>query len=214
MMFKQSRQEVVEICLTLADSGYLAGTGGNVALRPDPRHFLVTPSGIDYYTMSAQDICVLRLADKQQVDGEKSPSVEAGLHANVLTARPDCTASIHTHQPVASAYSLLDIALGVEGQESITTLGENIPCVPYAPSGTGWLAKRVGQVFNETTHACFIRNHGVVCVGQDAHQAMQRVVTLEAVCAAYFRASTAGSSTVSAATAALIEQTLSAFLKT
>lgn len=186
MMFQHAREEVVSTCLTLADRGYLAGTGGNVALRADQEHFLVTPSGMDYYTMGPADICVIRLQDKALVEGDSMPSVEAGLHANVLNARPDCRASIHTHQPIASAYTLLAIPLVVEDVAHRLTIGAEIPCVAYAPSGTGLLAKKVGKAFNEFTHTCLMRNHGVVCVGEDVDEAIERVATLEAACAAFF----------------------------
>ncbi len=209
MMFHQDRDVVVETCVKLADMGYLAGTGGNLALRVDKEHFLVTPSATDYYTMGPEDICVLRMADTNQVEGEKSASVEAGLHARVLAARPDCTTSLHTHQPIASAYTLLDMALDVQDAEAVALLGKTIPCISYAPSGTGWLAKGVGRAFDSPNHACLMRNHGIVCVGTDIQQAIQRVVTLEAACADFFRAALSRGSSLSAATAALIEQTLS-----
>lgn len=209
MMFQQARQRVVDTCLELADQGYLAGTGGNVALRADEAHFLVTPSGTDYYLMTAADICVLRLSDKKQVDGETGPSVEAGLHANVLLARPDCFASVHTHQPIASAYTLLATPLNIQDRDLKAFLGSEIPCVPYAPSGTAWLAKGVGKAFNDDTHACLMRNHGVVCVGVDERQASERVVALEVACANFFRAASQGNPSLESATAALIDQTLS-----
>ena len=55
---------------TTAFQQFLAGTGGNVALRTDDEHFAVTPSATDYYAMNAADVCIVRLSDKQQVDGE------------------------------------------------------------------------------------------------------------------------------------------------
>lgn len=208
MMFQQARETVVKTSITLADRGYLAGTGGNIALRADQDHFLVTPSGTDYYEMGAEDICVMRLSDRKQVEGETTPSVEAGLHANVLNARPDCDASIHTHQPIASAYTLLAVPLELQDEAFITLLGRTVPCVSYAPSGTGWLARGVSKAFDEETHACLMRNHGVTCVGKDVQQGIERVATLEAACAAWFQERLNGTSPVPAATAALIEQTL------
>lgn len=213
MMFEQAREEVVSTCLELADRGYLAGTGGNIALRVDEKHFLVTPSGVDYYKMGPGDICVLRLADNKQLEGENMASVEAGLHANVLNMRPDCQASIHTHQPIASAYTLLAVPLVVEGVAHRLIIGAEIPCVSYAPSGTAILAKKVGNTFNEFTHVCLMRNHGVVCVGQDIHEAVERVATLEAACAAYFQRCVHGGKAEQGQTEALIKQTLMAELE-
>ena len=186
MRFEATREKVVRTCIELADRGYLAGTGGNVALRADEEHFAVTPSATDYYAMNAAVVCVVRLSDKEQVDGEREASVEAGLHAGGLLARPDCKASVHTHQPIASAYTLLAKPLRVQDSAHQRVLGNTIPCVGYAPSGTGVLAMRVARAVSSNTHAYLMRNHGVVCVGKDADEAMMRVAALESECAAFF----------------------------
>ena len=188
MKFQETRQEVVRACIELADKGYLAGTGGNVALRADDDHFAVTPSATDYYAMSAADVCVVRLSDKAQVEGEREASVEAGLHAGVLLARPECWASVHTHQPIASAYTLLARPLEVRDDRHRLLLGVRVPCVGYAPSGTSLLATRVARTIKPSIHAYLMRNHGVVCVGKNADEAMRRVAALESECAAFFEA--------------------------
>lgn len=188
MKFAETREAVVRTCVALADRGYLAGTGGNVALRADARHFAVTPSATDYYAMRPEDVCLVRLSDRRQVDGKRQASVEAPLHAAVLIARPECDASIHTHQPVASGYTLLGRALEVEDPQHQLLLGPRVPCVGYAPSGTGWLASRIARVVSADIHAYLMRNHGVVCVGTSSEEAMQRVAALESECAAFFEA--------------------------
>ncbi len=184
--FAAVRERVLETCRTLADQGFLAGTGGNVAVRADSEHFCVTPSGTDYYSMEPNDICVLRLADQRQIAGDHKPSVESGLHALVLKARPDCVASIHTHQPVASAYTLLARPLTVVRDTHRRLLGGTVPCAGYAPSGTSWLAGSVAHQVRPDIHAYLMRNHGVVCVGESMERAMERVVALEQACADFF----------------------------
>ena len=210
MMFQQARETVVKTCINLADRGYLAGTGGNMALRAGEDHMLVTPSGVDYYTMGPGDICVIRLADREQVEGEMEASVEAGMHARILSARPDCLASVHTHQPIASAYTLLAVSLFIENVALRQLLGTEVPCVAYAPSGTGLLARNVGKVFNPNTHACLMRNHGVVCVGTDIDEAVSRVAALESACADFFRMNQVPLQQEREQTGTLIRQTLQA----
>ena len=120
------------------------------------------------------------------MDGERRASVEAGLHAGVLSARPECAASIHTHQPIASAYTLLAKPLEVREPGHRSLLGRQVPCVGYAPSGTSWLASRVARAVRPDIHAYLMRNHGVVCIGEDSSEAMRRVAALESECAAFF----------------------------
>lgn len=186
MKLSVAREQVLATCLELADLGYLAGTGGNVALRIDADRFAVTPSATDYYAMTPADVCVVRLADGAQVDGALQASVESGLHAEVLRRRSDCSASVHTHQPIASAYTLLSRPLPVRDYDRRQLLGPDVACVGYAPSGTARLARRVARVLQGGSEACLMRNHGVVCVGRDTDHAMRRVAALESEAAAFF----------------------------
>jgi L-fuculose-phosphate aldolase len=184
MNYFQERQSVVDCCLELSRRGYFAATGGNIALRIDSQLIAVTPSAKDYHAMSAVDVCVLRLTDLSQVEGVLAPSVETGLHARVLRARPDMNCSIHTHQPVASACALLGRDLEVPTEQQ-PLLGKRVPVVGYAPSGTGWLSHNVGRAVRPDINAYLMLNHGIVCCGRDADQAMQALDGLESLARAH-----------------------------
>lgn len=187
MTFDQARLKVVSTCVLLADKGYLAGTGGNVACRIDDKYFAITPSATDYYAMSPEDICVLRLDDLTVVAGDRRPSVEHRLHAHVLRVRRDCDVSIHTHQPIASAYTLLGRDLKVLDPRHRAILGPKAAHVGYAPSGTNWLASRLGKTLQPDINAYLMRNHGVVCCGPTLDETVTRVEALEAACITFFR---------------------------
>jgi L-fuculose-phosphate aldolase len=187
MMFDRVRQEVVSACRLLADMGYLAGTGGNVACRIDNEHFAITPSATDYFAMRPEDVCVLRLDSLARVAGDRQPSVEHRLHAHVLRIRWDCHASIHTHQPIASAYTLLGRALEIRDQRHRASLGPKAAVVGYAPSGTSWLASRLAKALKPDINAYLMRNHGIVCCGPTMGETIARVEALEAACTMFFR---------------------------
>ena len=186
MKFEQARRDLVAACLELARRGYLAGTGGNLACRADDRHFAVTPSATDYFTMTPEDICVLRLDNLERVEGERRPSIEHRLHACVLRARRDCSATIHTHQPIASAYTLLRRALPIHDPRRRLALGDEAALVGYAPSGTGWLVAKLREALRPTINAYLMRNHGVLCCAPTLAEAVDRVEALEAACAGFF----------------------------
>ncbi|WP_371181557.1 class II aldolase/adducin family protein [Xanthomonas sacchari] len=179
MFAHEQRARVVALCVDLSRRGYLAGTGGNVALRLDAERFAVTPSAIDYLAMRAEDICVVRLADLRQLDGAATPSVETGLHAQVLRRRTDVACSIHTHQPVASACALLGAALAVEDPALQAAIGTRVPMVGYFPSGTGLLAWLLARQLRASSNAYLMRNHGVLCCGRSLEQAVAAVDALE-----------------------------------
>ncbi|WP_457334408.1 class II aldolase/adducin family protein [Rhizobacter sp. P5_C2] len=181
------RQTVVDLCVELSLRGYLAGTGGNIALRIDAERIAVTPSATDYLTMTAADVCVLHLADLAPLEGTKPPSVETGLHARVLQARPDVQCSIHTHQPIASACALLGQALDVPDGPWRQSLGRSVPVVGYAPSGTSWLVARLARSLRPDTHAWLMLNHGVLCCGPSPEAAVQAVEDLETLACMHLR---------------------------
>jgi len=187
MTFNQERCKVVSTCVLLADKGYLAGTGGNVAYRINDEYFAITPSATDYYAMRPEDICVLRLDDLTLVAGDRRPSVEHRLHAHILRVRRDCDASIHTHQPLASAYTLLGRDLEILDPRHRALLGPKAARVGYAPSGTNWLASRLGKTLQPDINAYLMRNHGVVCCGPTLDETVARVEALEAACITFFR---------------------------
>jgi L-fuculose-phosphate aldolase len=186
MNFDQVRSKVVSTCLSLADKGYLAGTGGNVACRVHDDFFAITPSATDYYAMRPEDICVLRLDNLEQVAGDHRPSVEHRLHANVLRLRRDCDASIHTHQPTASAYTLLGRALEIRDPHHQAILGQTATFVSYAPSGTSWLASKLGKKVRPEINTYLMQNHGVVCCGPTLAETVQMVEALEMACITFF----------------------------
>jgi len=182
MMFAQDvRCQILDACRTLADEGFLPGTGGNIAMRVDDQSFAVTPSAADYYTMSPDDVCVLDLKTLKRIDAKRKPSVESGLHARLLRFRPEFVASIHTHQPIASAVALINRPIPIPPQSEGSRLGPIVPVVPYAPSGTWFLARAFEKTLTKSSNGYLLKNHGIVCGGRDIKEAMENVRLLERI---------------------------------
>jgi L-fuculose-phosphate aldolase len=187
MTIEDARRLALQACLDLAGQGFLAGTGGNLAVRAGDGLFVVTPSGRDYYGMVPADLCVLRLDTLEQVEGPYPASVEAGLHARMLRHRPDVAASVHTHQPMASAAALVGEAVPVERPEDRKHLGPQLALVPYGPSGTFLLSRAFGRRIRPDINAYLLRNHGLVLAGADLAAAVANTARVERVCAAFLR---------------------------
>jgi L-fuculose-phosphate aldolase len=189
--FDLARRQVLEACLHLADRGFLPGTGGNLALRVD-EFCAVTPSGMDYYAMRAEDVCMVRLRDLRVVEGERRPTIELRLHAELLARRSDCVASVHTHSPLASACALLGRDLEIADPSLAALLGPRAVHVRYAPSGTGWLVRKLGRALRADCHAYLLANHGAVCCGATLDQAVARAAALEEAAAQFLDRALAG----------------------
>jgi L-fuculose-phosphate aldolase len=185
--FMTERQEIADTCRALADEGYLAGTGGNIGVRVDDGVMAVTPSATDYATMRAEDVVLLDIRTLAVVEGEKTPTIEKGLHARMLAAYPGRRASVHTHQPIASAVALLHEALPWPGERNLATLGSHVALVPYRPSGTGMLVKALAKALRPDVFAYLLASHGVICVGADLKAAIDMVRRIEAAAAIYLR---------------------------
>ena len=174
-----SIDRVVAICRVLLERGYLRATEGNVSVRvPVRKAFAITPSSYDYGTMRPADICVLDY-DLEPLQGELKASIEAGMHAAVYEQRPDVNVIVHTHQPYASALSLVRKPIPALFDEQVRFLGRSVEVVDYAPSGTSFLRRNVRDAVASGANAFILANHGVLVLGGDAQRAVHNMALLE-----------------------------------
>lgn len=186
--FFSFKKEVVEAAQKLTEKGYLMATGGNLSVRiPNRNAMAVTPSNYDYMKMVPDDICVLDL-DLYVLEGERQPSVEAALHAGIYKTRPDVNAVVHTHQVYASALAVLGEPIPALFDEQARFLGRSVEIIPYAPSGTGFLTKRVVKAVRSNNNAYIMKNHGVLCLGHYLERAEHNVEIVEKCSHAYLLA--------------------------
>ena len=133
---------------------------------------LVTPSGMMYEKMVEDDMIVMDL-DGNIIEGTRKPSSDTPAILHIFRERPDINAVIHTHQPYATAVSLIPGL--TEFRVCITALanaaGGNVPITPYSAAGSIDMGidtvKYVGD-----GHAVILSQHGVMTVGKDLNQAL------------------------------------------
>lgn len=190
--FIGERRKVADACRLLVDRGFFAGTGGNIGLRVADGFFAVTPSATEYSTMQAHDVAVLRLDTLEQVEGDRPASVERGLHAAMLRAYPARPASIHTHQPVASALALLHRELPWPPGFDRDLLGLRAGLVPYRPSGTGMLVKALSGVLSPGVFVYLLASHGLILAGPTLDDGIAMAGRVEAAAARHLRELIAG----------------------
>jgi len=185
--FMKERQEIADRCRYFADNGYFAGTGGNIGVRVDDNLMALTPSATDYYSIRAEDVPILRLDTLEVVEGDKTPTIERGLHARMLKVHPSRRASVHTHQPVASAVALLHEILPWPPGDDLAGLGPHVALIPYKPSGTGMLAKAFEKALRPDIFAYLLASHGVICAGENLNAAASMIRRIEAAAAIHLR---------------------------
>ncbi len=175
---------ILRACRELKDEKLIIRTWGNVSARLSRDLILITPSGRDYDTMTASDLVVVNMDGRHE--GDVPPSSETGVHLAAYAARPEVNFVIHTHQPYASALSVLglDVKLGERVAESARALvGQGIVCADYGPNGSKKINKAVAECLEEhpgTGHV-LMRNHGVLCMGTGYEHAFKVTHVLEAL---------------------------------
>lgn len=182
------RQQVIDYSRKLADEGFLKGTGGNISIRIAGENALaITPSNQDYFSLIPDDICVYSI-EGAKIAGELKPSIEMGFHSAVYQARPDVGCVMHTHQDFASAIALINKPIPALFDEQVRFLGRCVEVIPYAPSGTGMLAKQVKKSVRNHHNAYILKNHGVLCLGSTPERAYHNVLLLEKAALSYLLA--------------------------
>ena len=94
-MTQRLREQLVATARRMSDLGLTPGMSGNVSVRT-PRSLLVTPSGMPYGDLVADD-CVEIGLDGQVRPGQRTPTTEWQLHRDILGSRSDVDAIVHTH---------------------------------------------------------------------------------------------------------------------
>ena len=114
------------------EPAYGAANAGNTRARLDDERLLTTPKGVSKGFMTP-DMLVVTDLEGQKLSGERDPSSELLMHLAVYERRPDITAVVHAHPPVATGFAVAGIPLDrAVLAEVITTLGS----IPIADYGT------------------------------------------------------------------------------
>jgi ribulose-5-phosphate 4-epimerase/fuculose-1-phosphate aldolase len=186
--YQPFKQEVLNTCKILLKRGYLKATEGNISARIKGENaFAITPSNYDYAKMQIADICVLD-HEAKPIESPLKPSIESGMHAAVYRERSDVHVIIHTHQPYASALALINAPIPALFDEQVRMIGRSVEIIPYAPSGTGFLAGNVRKKIKSGNNAFILQNHGVLIFGVSSEQAIHNMALLEKCALTYLLA--------------------------
>ena len=162
------REEIIACGRRLMEDGYVQGTWGNLAVRLDEAHMLVTPSGLDYRALMPEDVVKVELSTLAY-EGTRKPTSEKRLHRDLFLARPDVGAAIHTHARFCGVFAAARMRV---------PCGEGILCAPHALPSTKSLSKAALAALGKHS-ACLLMNHGVLCCGADLAGAYEACVESE-----------------------------------
>jgi L-ribulose-5-phosphate 4-epimerase len=171
----------------------LADYHGHLSARiPGTRKFLIKPVLAPLGAIASKDIIMVDIDEykavceqnwakaggKRAVTKLKVPPRETMIHASIYEARPDVNSVAHTHQPLATAFSVAGVPL----------LPIYNQAAPFAPETPIFPSPRLIYTVQDGVEICrtlgdrmamLLQGHGIVVVGDSLEYAAVHAIYLE-----------------------------------
>ncbi|WP_250503535.1 MULTISPECIES: L-fuculose-phosphate aldolase [unclassified Caballeronia] len=182
------RRAIVDTSLEMERLGINQGTSGNVSARYRDG-FLVTPSGVSARELDEQQIVWLPLdvTDDADILRIARPSSEWRIHRDILRARDDIHAVVHTHSIAATALAIHGRDIPALHYMVAAAGGKSIRCASYAIFGSQALSDHALAALDER-RACLLAHHGVIALGTDLSRAVWLAHEVEVLAKQYLLA--------------------------
>ena len=189
-MLEELKEKVCKANLELVKYGLVTFTWGNVSgVDRKTGMLVIKPSGVDYDSMTAEDMVVVSLATGEKVEGKWKPSSDTDTHLVLYHAFPNIGGVVHTHSRWATSWAQAGRGIPAYG----TTHGDyfygEIPCTRKltAEEIAGQYEYETGKVITEAfagksaddIPAVLVHSHGPFAWGTDPHNAVHNAVVLE-----------------------------------
>ena len=198
-MLEELKKKVYEANILLPKYGLVTFTWGNVsAIDRESGLFVIKPSGVDYDTMTPDDMVVMDL-NGNKVEGKLNPSSDTPTHVEIYKAFKEVGGVVHTHSSYATSWAQAGRSIPCYGTTHADYFYGEIPCVRCLTKdeiesayeeNTGHL---IVNEFNRmekdpvAVPAVLCKNHGVFTWGKDAHEAVHNAVVTEEVAKMAYR---------------------------
>ena len=192
-MLEDLKKAVYEANMELPKRGLVTYTWGNVSgIDRAAGLFVIKPSGVDYETMSWEDMVVMDL-EGNRVEGRYKPSSDTPTHLELYKRYEEIGGVVHTHSPEATSWAQAGRSIPLYGTTHADYFYGEIPCARSLTQEEIDEAyeKNTGLVIIETfdekglnpmyTPGVLCTNHGPFTWGKDAAEAVHNAVVLEEV---------------------------------
>jgi len=179
------REEIVATCRELDRTGLNRGSSGNVSAR-DGDAMLVTPSAVPPSDLTADMIARMPFEGQYGAwEGPLKPSTEWRFHLDLMRARPDVGAVVHTHAPFSTILAIARKPIPAVHYMMAAFGGPDIRVAGYACYGTAELSAQVVAAM-EGRAGCLMANHGMLTAGANLKRTLWLAQELEALAHQYF----------------------------
>ncbi len=171
------RLEIIKVCRKLESKGLIAASDGNVSCRAGEEAILITPSGVSKADMAPDEIAKTSMQG-DLLEGPIKPSSEIRMHLHVYRMRPDVSAIVHAHPPMATASTLAGFALDSKVLPEVWLMLGKVPVAPYATPSTDEVPKSIDPYITGS-RAILLCRHGALTFGGGLMEACMRMEKLE-----------------------------------
>ncbi len=163
------KKEICEVGHKLWIKGFVAANDGNISVKISDNEFYCTPTGVSKGDLTP-DMIIKVDKDGKKLEGKLNPSSEIKMHMRVYRERPDVTAVVHAHPPVATAFTVADIDLDQYIlPEAVLTIGD-VPTCDYGTPSTMEIPDSLDP-YIQNHDAFLLRNQGALTVGCNLQKA-------------------------------------------
>ena len=185
------RRAIIDKCRWMNASGLNQGTSGNISARWRG-DMLITPSATPYDAMTPEMIAAMPLARADgHFKGPLKPSTEWRFHFDIMNARPEVGAIVHTHSTYATALAITRRSIPACHYMIATFGGNDVRCSGYARFGTQALSDLALAALKDRK-ACLLANHGMIALGETLERALYIAQELETIARQYYLSLTLG----------------------
>lgn len=187
MKYQSTREQLLDAVIKANEVNLIRLSAGNISTRMEDGLVAITASGVEYRTMTIEDISIIDL-DGNLIAGLK-PSSETPMHTAIYRNLPAVGSIFHTHSTFAITFAMLGNEIPRANLE-LMSCGAPIPVAPWACPGTAKAGEVTVKIFREHPElkVILLRKHGLVAVGANLEHAFDMAFDAEVGFQCYYQA--------------------------
>lgn len=171
------REEIIKVCRKLESRGLIAASDGNVSCRTVEGRILITPAGVSKGDLEPEMIAKTSM-EGDFLEGPIGPSNEIRMHLHVYRMRPDVSAVVHAHPPVATAFTLAGYPFNSKVLPEAWIMLGKVPVAAYATPATDEVPLSI-EPYIIDSRAILLKRHGALSFGEGLMEACMRMEKIE-----------------------------------
>jgi L-ribulose-5-phosphate 4-epimerase len=190
-MFTELKREAYEANIALPRHGLINLTFGNAsAIDRSKGVFAIKPSGVDYASLTPDDMVVVDL-DGRRVEGKLNPSSDTPTHRRLFLAFAGVGGVVHTHSSHATAFAQAGQPIPIFGTTHADYFNGEVPvtrkmtreeiATAYEWETGGVIVERMQGVDTAAFPGVLVNRHAPFTWGPSVDKAVETAVAVECI---------------------------------